>query len=85
MLGNLGLHVIGNPAGTYSLVGNVPASLGQEVLATRADVMGGRSFRNESGESVTIKFPVFATEAAAVAYAADKGFECHTPARKGSK
>ena len=76
MFGNLGLHVIHNPAGTYSYVGSLPVTLARIVPATRSDVMGGRSFRGENGELLAYKFPVFATAADAVAFAKSNGFDC---------
>ena len=36
------VHVIQNPAGTYSLVGQVPRTLCDEREPTTADVLGGR-------------------------------------------
>ncbi len=74
MFGNLGLHVIKNPAGTFSFVGSVPAALATLVPASTADVMAGRAFSVPNGAVVAPKFPVFPTAAAAVAFAASHGF-----------
>jgi len=74
MFSNLGLHVIQFPSKRFGFVGSIPAALGTEVPASRAAVMGGRSFYNAAGELVEIKFPVFDTEAEARAFAASKGF-----------
>ena len=73
MLGNLGVHVIKNPVGTYSFVGTLPAVLGELTPATTADVMGGRAHTAPDGTIVTLRFPVFGTWEAAVVYAADRG------------
>jgi len=69
-----GLHIIKNPAGTFSFVGSVPSILGCEVPASKADVMAGRAYkRKPEGLLVTIKFPVFTTEQQARDYAKEKG------------
>jgi hypothetical protein len=73
MFANLGLHIIKNPAGTYSYVGSIPVSLGYEVPADRSAVMGGRSFRNAEGKLVEWEFPVFKTEQEAKDFAISKG------------
>jgi hypothetical protein len=75
MFGNLGLHCHKFPSGKYGFVGSIPAALGSEVPASTAAVMGGRSFWNAKRELVELKFPVFATEAEAAAFARAKGFE----------
>ena len=74
MFGNLGLHVIKFPSGRFGYVGSIPTALGTQVPASTAAVMGCRSFRNDAGELVEWKFPVFDTEAEARAFAQDKGF-----------
>lgn len=74
VLGNLGLHVHLNPAGTYSFVGTIPAALGAIVKATPVDCIGGRAFM-ANGEAWTLSFPVFATREAAVTFAEARGFE----------
>jgi hypothetical protein len=73
MIGNLGLHVIKNPAGTYSYVGSIPKVLGMEVPASTSAVMGQRAYRDERGDIVELRFPVFKTEADAREYAAAHG------------
>lgn len=75
MFGNLGLHVLKNPAGTYSYVGTIPTALAEIVPADTAAVMGGRAFRNEEGKAMMYKFPVFATRAEAMDFAEAKGFD----------
>lgn len=75
MFGNLGLHVIKNPAGTFSYVGSIPTDLGRQVPATTAAVMGQRAFRADDGSIVEWKFPVFATREEAVQFAAERGHE----------
>lgn len=76
-----GLHVIKNPAGSYSYVGTLPAALGTEVPAKPADVYGGRAYRKSCDHDptgwklVTLKFPVFATREEAVSFAESKGFK----------
>lgn len=69
------LSVIKNPAGTYSYVGSIPTVLGTEVSATKSDIMGQRWHKNEAGETVTWKFPVFQSESEAIAYATSKGVQ----------
>jgi hypothetical protein len=68
------LHIIKFPSGKFGYVGSIPATLGKEVPASQAAVMGQRSFYNAAGDLVEIKFPVFETEADAKAFAAEKGF-----------
>lgn len=75
MFGNLGLHVIKNPAGTYSYVGSIPMELATLVPMTKAGALSGRAFKDADGNYVEPKFPVFPTEAEAVAFAESKGFE----------
>lgn len=60
--GNLGLHVIKNPAGTFSFVGTVPAALATWVPASTAAVMGGRAVTAPNGAVVEPEWPVFPTE-----------------------
>lgn len=72
--GSATLHVIQFPSGRYGFVGSVPKALGDIVPATRSDVMGGRAFRNEYGEIVTVKFPSFSTEDEARDFASYHGF-----------
>ena len=68
MLGHLGLHVIKFPSGRYGYVGSIPRDLGHEKPASDSDVMGGRSYRNTTGEIVATKFPTSATPASAGAW-----------------
>jgi hypothetical protein len=75
MFGNLGLHVLKNPAGTYSYVGSIPTALAEIVSADASAVMGGRAFRDEEGKTVMYKFPVFSTRAEAMDFAEAKGFD----------
>ena len=74
MFKNMGVHVLKNPAGTYSFVGRIPASLGNKVPANREDIMGGRAF-DDSGRAMTYKFPVFKTEHDARKHAKNCGVE----------
>ncbi|MHA1962824.1 MAG: hypothetical protein ACW99U_21755 [Candidatus Thorarchaeota archaeon] len=67
------LSIIKNPAGTYSYVGNIPTVLGNEVPATVDDVRGQRWHKNHHGDTMTWKFPVFATEQDAIDHAASRG------------
>lgn len=57
-IGNYGLHIIKNPAGTYSFVGSVPLELGEMVI----DKFG----------SSRLKTPVFATEKEAIQHVMNK-------------
>ena len=75
MFGITTCHVIQNPTGSFSFVGSVPVVLGREVPATDSDVFGCRAYRNEKGELVAIKLPVFETREKAVEFAASKGVE----------
>ena len=75
MFGNLGLHVIKNPAGTFSYVGSIPVVLAVAVPASMSAVMGQRSFRNAAGEILEWKFPVFSSRDQAVNFAVAKGLE----------
>ena len=72
---NLGLHILKNPAGTYSYVGSIPVELAEIVPADRAAVLGQRAFIDKATDKVMMyKFPVFTSQEAAVAFAAGKGF-----------
>lgn len=48
--GNFGLHVITNPAGTYSFVGTIPVELGakrgMKSLKEACDIFYGWAYRN---------------------------------------
>jgi hypothetical protein len=70
-----GLHVIKNPAGSFSFVGTIPRELGNEVPATTNDVLGCRAYRNEANKLVVTKFPVFPTRESAVLHAEKHGYE----------
>jgi hypothetical protein len=72
---NLGLHVIKNPAGTFSFVGSIPLVLAVLVEPTKADIMAGRYFQDPDGNIRGYKFPVFTTEEAARKFAASKDQE----------
>mgnify|MGYP001579968304 CR=1 FL=1 len=72
MFKNLGLHIIKFPSGRYGFVGSIPTTLGTEIMASTAAVMGGRAYRNAEGEIVELKFPSFDTEAKAQAFATSK-------------
>ena len=72
MFHNLGVHIIQYPTGRYGFVGTLPAILGNVVDASTADVMGGRAHTAPDGRIVTLKFPSFATELDARAYATAK-------------
>ena len=70
---NLGLHILKNPRGSYGFVGDMPTELGETVPANNSDVMGGRACRDESGEVVTMRFPVFDSWEEAKQHAEDHG------------
>ena len=73
MFGNMGLHVIKNPAGTFSFVGSIPQELGERVKPTSSDIMAGRFYMD--GEiAYAVKFPVFKTKEDAVSHAKKSGF-----------
>lgn len=69
----LGLHVIKNPAGTFSYVGSIPRELGEKVKPSTSDIMAGR-FYTEGDKQFTTKFPSFTSRQAAVKHAASGGF-----------
>lgn len=73
MFGNLGVHILKNPAGTYHFVGTLPTKLGNVRIATTSDVMAGRSYFNEHGTQVAVHFPVFPTSDEAKVHAAARG------------
>lgn len=75
MFGNMGCHIIEFPSKRWGFVGSVPTALCTEVPATTADVLRCRTHRNEQGELVTWKTPVFETREEAVSFAASKGVE----------
>ena len=68
-----GLHVIKNPAGTFSYVGSLPIELGELVKPTPSDIMAGRFIRQE-GVVFAVKFPAFNTAEKALQFASEKGF-----------
>ena len=68
-------HIIKNPAGTFSFVGYVPAVLGNEILASKFDVMGQRAYRDAAGKTVARRFPSFETRDAAETYANERGVD----------
>jgi hypothetical protein len=74
---NYGIHVIKNPAGTYSFVGTLPADLGDVVTADRAAIYGNRTLdkRGPNNEIQMIKFPVFHSRANAILHADSRGYE----------
>ena len=74
MFSNLGLHVLKNPAGTYSYVGSIPVALAEVVPADRAAVLGQRAFFDDAGKAMMHKFPVFPSSEEALQFAAAKGF-----------
>lgn len=68
MFSKLGIHIIQYPTGRWGFVGSLPPALGDMVPATTADIMGGRAYTGPTGETVTIKFPSFATKVEAETY-----------------
>lgn len=71
---NLGLHLIKNPAGTYSFAGRVPWNLGyiaSDATEVKRQLMLPSAYR-------TIKCRVFTSIAGAIAVAKDLGYnvEC---------
>jgi hypothetical protein len=77
MFRNMGCHIIQFPSKRFGFVGSIPTSLGEQVPASTAAVMGQRAFRNDAGEIVEWKFPVFDSEQAARDFAASKGAVIH--------
>ena len=71
------IHVIKNPAGSYSFVGTLPVALGNVVKADRSAIYGNRTLdeRAPNGDIQMIKFPVFHSRAAAILHADSRGFE----------
>lgn len=74
-MANYRLTLMKNPAGTYSFVGSVPASLFKEVKATKEDVMAGRAYKSDwpAMELVAPRARVFDTKEEAVEYANSVG------------
>ncbi len=72
-----GLHVIQCPTGRFIFRGMVSAALGVVVDADRSAVLGGRTIdeRSATGAVQMIKFPTFASRAAAILHADAFGFE----------
>lgn len=68
-----GIHLTKNPAGTYSFVGDIPISLCILDVATKADVMAGRAFKDRYGVMVAPKTPCFSSIDEGVKYAKAKG------------
>lgn len=81
MFTSMGLHIIKNPAGTYSFVGSIPANLCEWVPATSADVMAGRAQKNpNTGTWVAPKKPIFTEVTAAVDFAINNDARlCESP------
>jgi len=75
------LNVIQAPNGRYVFVGSVPVELGYTAPATKSDVLGRRSFHDDAGDLVTMKFPSFTTAAAAIEHAAQHGFTAKVPVK----
>jgi len=75
----LGLHIIHNPANTYSYVGTIPLSLAVIIPADKSAVISGRAWRNAQNELVTYKFPVFKTAHEAQQFALSKGCPIQSP------
>lgn len=73
MFQNMGLHVIKNPANSFSYVGSIPASLGEKHEPTTADIMAGRCIVDEDSTYV-VKFPTFDTRQRAIQHANNHGY-----------
>ena len=73
MLNNLPLIVMQFPTGKWGYRGSIPRCLGNDVAPTIDDIMGGRYYTNEAGETVTTKFPVFASKRDALDHAFHNG------------
>jgi len=58
-----------NPAGTYSFVGSVPASLFKSVEPTKSDIMAGRFYKDENGVTKSPRVMIFETLQEAKDYA----------------
>lgn len=79
---NTPCYVIDYPSGRFGFVGMIPAVLGDVVAATRDDIMAGRAFtRPSDGATVTLKFPSFESQDAAIAFAADRGVTVKLPSK----
>jgi len=72
---NYRVHIIDTPAGRYTYVGSVPAALCDIVAASKADVMGGRAYKNVYGDLITAKPRVFSSYGEAWDTAISFGFE----------
>ena len=84
MLGNLLLSVIKNPAGTFNLVGPVPAALAfegdltEELLSIAKNCGPGFASRTAAREGCVFKTRTWPTAEAAIADAAALGFQAHS-------
>lgn len=70
-MGKFGLHILLNPAGTYSYVGNVPIELCEGRIPTRSDILG----QNVHTDGKSYHSKRFSTYAEAKKFANDSGFE----------
>ena len=70
---NQNTFVIKNPAGTYSYVGSVPASLMSWHKATIADIRGQRAITAPNGDLIAGKSFLAETRQEAIDFAADLG------------
>jgi hypothetical protein len=75
MLNITTLHIIKNPAGTYSYVGRVPVTLMRLADANRSDILGCRAFKADDGSMKVYKGRTFQTYDEALQYAKSHGFE----------
>lgn len=73
--GNMGLHVIDNPAGTHGYVGSIPVDLLKLRKPTRSDVMGGRIVEIDGERFGWGTSKLFPTRKEAIDYAEAKGYE----------
>jgi hypothetical protein len=75
MLNNLGVHITKYPSGRFGFVGSLPATLGNEQPATKADCLGGRAYKDANGNYVAMHFPAFDTPTELVQHAKERQVE----------
>lgn len=73
---NLGIHIIPNPTGGYSLAGSIPKKLMAVRPAQKTDYLAGTVIKN-SGYSISLAYycPSFDTYRDAVKWIEENGFE----------
>ena len=74
MLGNL-VHINKYPTGKFGYVGCIPTVLAEVVPADRPAILGNRAHRDDNGNIVMYKFPIFDTAQDARDFAVSRNVE----------